>query len=185
MDEVSPKDSSIFYAVLAVTGREDRRQLLDSLCAGDQKLRRQVEKLLAAHEDDSALKQLAAEAADLGEKMEDTRVGQTIGRYKLREKIGEGGFGLVYMADQLEPIQRRVALKVIKAGMDTQQVIARFEAERQALDVFNQLITVYAYSIFNFSSFFRFLRALPTNHNSITPITRNCPMVVTTIKYGS
>jgi hypothetical protein len=59
--------------------------------------------------------------------------GDQIGRYKLLEKIGEGGYGVVYMAEQTEPIRRRVALKVIKLGMDTKQVIARFEAERQAL----------------------------------------------------
>jgi eukaryotic-like serine/threonine-protein kinase len=56
-----------------------------------------------------------------------------IGRYKLLEKIGEGGFGEVWMAEQREPVKRRVALKIIKLGMDTRQVIARFEAERQAL----------------------------------------------------
>lgn len=63
----------------------------------------------------------------------DVAVGQTIDRYKLLEKIGEGGFGVVYVADQIEPIRRRVAVKVIKLGMDTKQVVARFEAERQAL----------------------------------------------------
>src|SRR5215472_11346107 len=57
----------------------------------------------------------------------------TIGRYKLLEQIGEGGFGLVFMAEQEEPVRRRVALKIIKTGMDTREVIARFEAERQAL----------------------------------------------------
>ena len=61
--------------------------------------------------------------------------GGRIGRYKLLEKIGEGGFGIVYMAEQVEPVQRKVALKIIKAGMDTRQIIARFEAERQALAV--------------------------------------------------
>jgi serine/threonine protein kinase len=60
-------------------------------------------------------------------------LGQTIGRYKLREKIGEGGGGVVYVAEQTEPVRRRVALKLIKLGMDTKQVVARFEAERQAL----------------------------------------------------
>src|SRR5947207_9083879 len=59
--------------------------------------------------------------------------GTIIGRYKLLEKIGEGGFGVVYVAEQKEPVRRRVALKIIKLGMDTKQVIARFEAERQAL----------------------------------------------------
>src|ERR1051325_5737630 len=61
------------------------------------------------------------------------KAGHRIGRYKLLEKIGEGGWGVVYMAEQTEPIRRRVALKVVKLGMDTKQVIARFEAERQAL----------------------------------------------------
>ena len=59
--------------------------------------------------------------------------GMVIGRYKLLQQIGEGGFGVVYMAEQTEPVKRRVALKVIKAGMDTREVLARFEAERQAL----------------------------------------------------
>src|SRR5712692_7618195 len=61
------------------------------------------------------------------------RPGTMIGRYKLLEKVGEGGFGTVYVAEQREPVKRRVALKIIKLGMDTKQVIARFEAERQAL----------------------------------------------------
>src|SRR5579872_3139035 len=61
------------------------------------------------------------------------KLGDCIGRYKLLQKIGEGGCGIVYMAEQEEPVKRRVALKVIKLGMDTKQVIARFEAERQAL----------------------------------------------------
>src|SRR5579864_7569009 len=63
----------------------------------------------------------------------DETLGQTLGRYKLLEKIGEGGCGVVYVAEQTEPVRRRVALKVIKLGMDTKQVVARFEAERQAL----------------------------------------------------
>src|SRR6266478_5759036 len=61
------------------------------------------------------------------------RTGMMIGRYKLLQQIGEGGFGTVFMAEQQEPVQRKVALKIIKAGMDTRELIARFEAERQAL----------------------------------------------------
>ena len=64
---------------------------------------------------------------------QDESVGQALGRYKLLEKVGEGGFGVVYVAEQKEPVKRRVALKIIKLGMDTRQVVARFEAERQAL----------------------------------------------------
>src|SRR3974390_1856542 len=63
----------------------------------------------------------------------DEPLGQTLGRYKLLEKVGEGGFGVVYVAEQKEPVKRRVALKIIKLGMDTRQVVARFEAEHQAL----------------------------------------------------
>src|SRR5499425_89276 len=67
------------------------------------------------------------------EAVPDEAIGQTLGRYKLLEKVGEGGFGVVYVAEQKEPVKRRVALKIIKLGMDTRQVVARFEAERQAL----------------------------------------------------
>ncbi len=63
----------------------------------------------------------------------DVRVGDTIGRYKLLQQIGEGGFGIVYMAEQTVPVRRRVALKVIKPGMDSRAVLTRFESERQAL----------------------------------------------------
>ena len=70
-------------------------------------------------------------AATLGAAPPAERAGATIGRYKLLERIGEGGFGVVYMAEQLTPVRRKVALKVIKPGLDTRQVIARFEAERQ------------------------------------------------------
>src|SRR5438874_817020 len=88
-----------------------------------------------------------ATAMEPGESEPTTRVtvpieqgpGAMIGRYKLLEKIGEGGFGTVYVAEQREPVKRRVALKIIKLGMDTKQVIARFEAERQALALMDHL----------------------------------------------
>ena len=67
------------------------------------------------------------------------KAGSTIGRYKLLQQIGEGGFGVVFMAEQEEPVRRKVALKIIKAGMDTTQVIARFEAERQASAMMDHL----------------------------------------------
>jgi serine/threonine protein kinase len=80
-----------------------------------------------------ALKRALALSGQGSEAQVVERAGDQIGRYKLIEKIGEGGYGVVYMAEQAEPIRRRVALKVVKLGMDTKQVIARFEAERQAL----------------------------------------------------
>jgi serine/threonine protein kinase len=116
-----------------------RAAFLDSECEGDAALRQRLEALLAAHEQPETLLTTQAEAArptiklDLAEEPPDEAVGQTLGHYKLLERVGEGGCGVVYVAEQTEPVRRRVALKVIKLGMDTKQVVARFEAERQAL----------------------------------------------------
>ena len=107
---------------------------LNEACAGDADLSARVEKLLRAHDEAGGFfsqpsRRTAADPAFLLTE----KAGDTIGRYKLLEQIGEGGCGVVYMAEQEEPVRRRVALKVIKLGMDTKQVVARFEAERQAL----------------------------------------------------
>jgi eukaryotic-like serine/threonine-protein kinase len=118
---------------------EKRAAFLDAMCDGDAALRQRLEALLAAHEQPETLLAQQPEAArptiklDLAEEPPDEAVGQTLGRYKLLERVGEGGCGVVYVAEQTEPVRRRVALKVIKLGMDTKQVVARFEAERQAL----------------------------------------------------
>jgi WD40 repeat protein/serine/threonine protein kinase len=104
-------------------------------CAGDDSLRQRVEALLRAHESAGTFMDSPAVAAR-GEPVTvkpSEQPGDRIGRYKLLQQIGEGGCGVVYMAEQEEPVRRRVALKVIKLGMDTKSVIARFEAERQAL----------------------------------------------------
>jgi eukaryotic-like serine/threonine-protein kinase len=114
---------------------ERRAVFLEEACAGDGALRQRVEALLRAHE---AAGQFMGNPA-LAPKSETMAVqpaeqpGAKIGRYKLLQQIGEGGCGIVYMAEQHEPVRRQVALKVIKLGMDTRSVIARFEAERQAL----------------------------------------------------
>jgi len=108
---------------------DERAAYLDKACDGEDNVRAEVETLLSAHDGGGELLQsptaTIAGAAD--------GPGTQIGRYKLLQLIGEGGFGSVYMADQEEPVRRKVALKIIKLGMDTKQVIARFEAERQAL----------------------------------------------------
>lgn len=111
----------------------DRNQALDQACRDDEPLRNQVASLLAAHDEAGQFmgEPTIDHVAAYSEPAE--QAGTTIGRYKLLEKIGQGGFGDVYMAQQLKPVKRRVALKIIKLGMDTKQVIARFEAERQAL----------------------------------------------------
>ncbi len=106
--------------------------VLDAACKDDADLRRGVEQLLEAHaHGGSALDHGPIPATD--QTLE--RLGSQIGPYKLLEQIGEGGFGVVFMAEQTEPVRRKVALKVLKPGMDTRQVVARFEAERQALAI--------------------------------------------------
>src|SRR5260370_41462237 len=117
-----------------------RDAYLDQACAGDAALRKQIETLLQSHEQAKGF----LEAPPTGMDFKRTALvnipltekpGDRVGRYKLPQQIGEGGCGVVYMAEQEEPVRRRVALKVIKLGMDTKQVIARFEAERQALAI--------------------------------------------------
>jgi len=128
-------EESVFSAAIEKTSREERAEFLDQACAGDAQLRAAVDALLDAHDHpDSALEPpagIVTSAYDMPPIAE--RPGQTIGRYKLLEEIVEGGMGVVYMAEQREPVSRKVALKIIKPGMDSRQVVARFEAERQAL----------------------------------------------------
>src|SRR6266404_4152210 len=126
---------AIFEAALELPPKE-RPAYLDRACGSDQLLRQQVERLLRnLHRAGKFLTQGEKHAPErtLSLDVPSEKPGDCIGRYKLLQKIGEGGCGVVYMADQAEPVRRRVALKVIKLGMDTKSVIARFEAERQAL----------------------------------------------------
>jgi serine/threonine protein kinase/WD40 repeat protein len=116
----------------------ERSAFVDGACGGDDALRKRLEAVLAGPDPSETAIPDATEAARPTLKIDfaetsDEAVGQTIGRYKILQKIGEGGCGAVYMAEQEQPVRRRVALKVIKLGMDTKAVIARFEAERQAL----------------------------------------------------
>jgi len=140
---MSPDKSlqNLFNAALERSDAVERARFLTEACGADAALRERVEKLLLAHEEiggfmaepslqPAGLDVNSAERADLPLT---ERPGDRIGRYKLLQQIGEGGCGVVHMAEQEEPVRRRVALKVIKLGMDTKQVIARFEAERQAL----------------------------------------------------
>jgi len=128
----------IFDGALERTG-DARRAFLDGACVGDASLRANVDALIAAAEsEDAFLSQptagaVAAEAAETIAAPIREGPGTRIGPYKLLQLIGEGGFGSVFMAQQEQPVQRKVALKIIKLGMDTRQVVARFEQERQAL----------------------------------------------------
>jgi eukaryotic-like serine/threonine-protein kinase len=131
---------SIFNAALALPFSK-RSAYLAGICGEDAQLRRRVEGLLQVSdapegflpEQPGVSPEPHAEPANLLAASLTEQPGDTIGRYNLREKIGEGGCGVVYMAEQEAPVRRKVALKVIKLGMDTKQVVARFEAERQAL----------------------------------------------------
>jgi serine/threonine protein kinase len=126
-------EESIFAAALEKTTIADRAAFLDEACAGDTGLKLRVEALLKAHERSGDLLDPTDATANLPPARPIEGPGSQIGPYKLREKIGEGGMGVVYLAEQEKPVKRRVALKIIKPGMDTEQVVARFEAERQAL----------------------------------------------------
>ncbi|MCB9882145.1 MAG: protein kinase [Planctomycetes bacterium] len=125
-DDTWERAKNLFHDLLEFPTEERRERLVD-LCPDDGAVRAEVLELLEGHEEVGP-EEPSPERPNEGP-------GTRIGRYKLLEPIGEGGFGLVYMAEQLEPLRRKVALKVIKLGMDTKQVIARFEAERQALAV--------------------------------------------------
>ncbi len=133
--EYEPRDEeSIYHAVAAIPAVE-RAAYLREVCQGDPALQARIETLLESR--DQAGDFLETPFLGPGVVTDEPAVlegpGTVIGRYKLLEKIGEGGMAVVYMAEQTEPIRRKVALKIIKLGMDTRQVIARFEAERQAL----------------------------------------------------
>src|SRR4051812_38956525 len=127
-------DSGIFKAAVDLSP-ERRAAYLDQACGTNHALRREVESLLRAHDEPGGFLESrhARQAATVDDPPLAERPGTVIGPYKLLQQIGEGGMGVVYMAEQQEPVRRKVALKIIKPGMDTGQVVARFEAERQAM----------------------------------------------------
>jgi len=130
---LNPSREESLFALALETPAEKRAASLDAECEGDPELRQRLEALLAAHEESESFAgpnqwRLCHDEAAPAE-----QVGSQVGRYQLLEKLGVGGFGEVWAAEQKEPVRRRVALKIIKLGMDTREVIARFEAERQAL----------------------------------------------------
>ncbi len=128
-------EEAIFYAALKLKSQAERDAYVNAACGNDIDLLNRIEALLKAHDaKDSFLEAPAVEldvTLDTPPSIEGP--GTRIGRYELLELIGEGGMGLVYLAEQKEPVKRRVALKIIKPGMDSKQVVARFEAERQVL----------------------------------------------------
>lgn len=134
MNDWNKRAIEIFGEAATIETPSEREIFVSNACAGNKDLRKYVDSLFAAN--DRANHFLEVPATDLYAKATnhpDEAIGTTIGKYKILQEIGEGGFGIVYMAQQQQPVRRRVALKIIKPGMDSREVIARFEAERQAL----------------------------------------------------
>ena len=135
MSQEAKDIKAIFSEVLEKQTNEERSAYLGRVCGNDAGLRDKIENLLKAHNEAGCF--LEPQVLDAEATLDTSPLtegpGSIIGRYKLLEKIGEGGFGVVWAAAQKKPVKRRVALKIIKLGMDTRQVVARFEAERQAL----------------------------------------------------
>ncbi|MHB8974088.1 MAG: protein kinase domain-containing protein [Pirellulaceae bacterium] len=129
-----PSIDAIFSEAVETDSADLRQAYLDRACGADAELRRQLERLLQAHFRGGSIVDSPAHAycATIDHPPLELP-GTQIGPYKLLEQIGEGGMGIVYVASQKEPLRRKVALKIIKPGMDTREVVARFEAERQAL----------------------------------------------------
>jgi serine/threonine-protein kinase len=138
MNKATPSVDTILAQAVEIAAAE-RQAFVEQACGGDEGLRQRVERLVANHFQAGSFLERPAVAIDPGGTAgwqppgSAGGVGSVIGAYKLLEQIGEGGMGLVFVAEQQQPLKRRVALKVIKPGMDSRQVIARFEAERQAL----------------------------------------------------
>jgi len=133
----SPKRNrvkEIFSEAFERQGAE-RIAYLDAACANDAELRGEVEALLSAAANTDAILGKTEETEPMPSAHLREHSGTMVGRYKLLQEIGEGGFGTVFLAEQSQPVRRQVALKIIKLGMDTRQVVARFEAERQALAI--------------------------------------------------
>ncbi|HTU89231.1 MAG TPA: serine/threonine-protein kinase, partial [Gemmataceae bacterium] len=139
MNKYTPSVETILGQAVEIAEADQRQAFVEQACGGDAALQRRVERLIANHFQAGSFLERPAVALDPNgtagwEAMESASgVGTVIGPYKLLEQIGEGGMGLAFIAEQQQPIKRRVALKIIKPGMDSRQVIARFEAERQAL----------------------------------------------------
>jgi serine/threonine protein kinase/tetratricopeptide (TPR) repeat protein len=139
MSEWSPRANEIFLAAIDIASPGDRARLVDEACGQDAALRAVVQRLLDASERAARSRFLESPPHSVGAtgtaapSPDDS--GAVIGNYRLVERIGEGGFGVVYAAEQTQPIRRQVAIKIVKPGMDSRRIIARFETERQALAV--------------------------------------------------
>src|SRR5271165_495864 len=136
MLEHANDEKAIFLAALEQATAGEREEYLRSACGDDPELLKRLNVLLSVHKESQGPLDAPSPGVGIAPTIDlplAEKPGTVIGPYKLLEQIGEGGFGLVFMAEQQQPVRRKVALKILKPGMDTRQVIARFEAERQAL----------------------------------------------------
>ena len=137
MNSIARQIPTIMGEALEIESPAERELYLQRVCGEDGELRHRIDDLLRDHAEAGDFLEQPAFATTLITHELAEAPGTQIGPYKLREQLGEGGMGIVYVADQMEPVRRRVALKIVKPGMDTREVLARFEAERQALAVMN------------------------------------------------
>ena len=136
MLEYAKDEKAIFLAALEQVTAPEREAYLQGACEGDPGLLKRMKVLLSVHQQSQGPLDIPSPGVGTAPTLDEPiteRPGTIIGPYKLLEQIGEGGFGVVFMAEQTQPVRRKVALKVLKPGMDSRQVVARFEAERQAL----------------------------------------------------
>jgi serine/threonine-protein kinase len=133
MSDVKADAKAIFLKALECQAPDELHRFLDDACNSDAALRARAQELLRAHQDAGNFLGGIQPLDTTQDEPVAERPGTVVGPYKLLEQIGEGGFGVVFMAEQQQPLRRKVALKVLKPGMDTRQVVTRFEAERQTL----------------------------------------------------
>ena len=140
MSRAELNEEAVFDIARHIEDPDVRKDYVDQACANAPALKVRVNELLKLHDDEEA-SFLESPPEGMPPTVEISqvagKVGQTIGRYTLREQIGEGGMGVVYVAEQEKPLRRKVALKVIKPGLDSKAVLARFDAERNALALMN------------------------------------------------
>jgi len=131
MNQKPLDEEAIFHAARNFASSAERQQFIQEACRSDAAIVERVKKLLSAYDAEAQENDISMPTRHYDAFAE--RIGSRVGPYKLKEQIGEGGFGLVFVAEQAEPVKRKVALKVIKPGMDSREILSRFTAERQAL----------------------------------------------------
>ena len=126
-------EESIFLSAIEMNDSTERERYLQECCQGNPEMYEKIQQLVEMHFCQGQILDETRISQEVGESDSVAEIGTVVGAYKLLQEIGEGGMGIVFMAEQSEPIKRKVAVKIIKVGMDTRRVVARFESERQAM----------------------------------------------------